>query len=105
VLRNGGEGVGALIPEGGRVGLGPDAKAVQHDQKYTFCHMIVLSFRGPDRPAPGPLLKPVYHILPPGERPGAPKSKSSLALFAKARELFAVQTTLVISSIFQLPSS
>src|SRR5699024_6915109 len=25
---------------------------------------------GPDHPAPEPPLKPVYHILPPGERPG-----------------------------------
>src|SRR5699024_1228956 len=83
MLRNGGEGVGALIPEGGRVGFGPDAEAVQHDQKYTFCHMIVLSFRGPDRPAPGPLLKPVYHILTLGKRPGAPKTKSSPALLQR----------------------
>ena len=37
---DGAEGVGPLVPKGRRVGLGPDAEAVQHDQKYTFCHSI-----------------------------------------------------------------
>ncbi len=37
---NGAEGVGPLVPKGRRVGLGPNTEAVQHDQKYTFCHSI-----------------------------------------------------------------
>ena len=40
MARDGAEGVGPLVPKGRRVGLGPDAEAVQHDQKYTFCHSI-----------------------------------------------------------------
>ena len=38
VVRNGTQGVGACIAEGGGVRLCADAKAVQHDQKNAFFH-------------------------------------------------------------------
>ena len=41
---NGPQRVGALVAKGGCIRLRADAKAVQHDQKYTLFHMFSLHF-------------------------------------------------------------
>ena len=44
ILCNGPQRVGALVAKGGCIRLRADAKAVQHDQKYTLFHMFSLHF-------------------------------------------------------------